>query len=54
MTPERRARQTIDRLLEAAGWRIHNYAGHDRKAAFGVAVREYPLKGGQRADYQRG
>ena len=51
MTPERRARQTIDSMLEAAGWDIQNHAGHDTAAALGVAVREYPLKADQRADY---
>ena len=48
MTTERKARQTIDRMLKAAGWRVQNYTGHDTEAALGVAVREYPLKGDQR------
>ena len=51
MTPERRARQTIDSMLEAAGWHVQNHAGHNTAAALGVAVREYPLKADQRADY---
>ena len=51
MTTERKARQTIDIMLKAAGWRVQNYTGHDTEAALGVAVREYPLKGDQRADY---
>ena len=51
MTPERRARQTIDGMLEAAGWHVQNHAGHNTAAALGVAVREYPLKADQRADY---
>ena len=51
MTPERKARQTIDSMLKAAGWRVQNYTGHDTEAALGVAVREYLLKGDQRADY---
>ena len=38
-------------MLEAAGWQIQNHAGHDADAALGVAVREYPLKYDQRADY---
>ena len=51
MTPERRARQTIDSMLEAAGWHVQNHAGHNTAASLGVAVREYPLKADQRADY---
>ena len=51
MTPEQRARRNIDNMLEATGWRVQNYAGHDTGAALGVAVREYPLKFYQRADY---
>ena len=51
MTPERRARQTIDSMLEAAGWHVQNHAGHNTTASLGVAVREYPLKADQRADY---
>ena len=51
MTPENRARRNIDKMLEAAGWQIQNHAGHDTAAARGVAVREYPLKDNQSADY---
>ena len=51
MTPENRARRNIDSMLEAAGWRIQNYAERDTDAALGVAVREYPLANAQRADY---
>ena len=51
MNPEARARQNIDRMLEAAGWHIQNYAERDAAAALGVAVREYPLANAQRADY---
>ena len=51
MTPEQQARRNIDSMLEAAGWHIQNYAGHNTTAAFGVAVREYPLRADQRADY---
>lgn len=49
-TPESKARQEIDRLLEAAGWVIQNHANLYLFAARGVAVREYPLKTGP-ADY---
>ena len=51
MTPERKARQNIDSMLEAAGWHVQNHTGHNTAAALGVAVREYPLKADQRADY---
>ena len=51
MTPEQRARRNIDSMLEAAGWHVQNYAGHNTTAALGVAVREYPLKANQSADY---
>ncbi len=51
MTPEQRARRTIDKMLEAAGWYIQNYAERDTAAALGVAVREYRLRADQRADY---
>lgn len=48
--PEDRARQEIDRLLIQAGWVIQDHADLDLSEAFGVAVREYPLKTGY-ADY---
>ena len=51
MTPEQQARRNIDKMLEAAGWHVQNHAGHNTTAAFGVAVREYPLRADQRADY---
>ena len=38
-------------MLEAAGWRVQNYAERDTAAALGVAVREYRLRADQRADY---
>ncbi len=51
MTPEERARRNIDNMLGAAGWCIQNHSEHNTAAALGVAVREYPLKADQRADY---
>ena len=51
MPPENRARRNIDKMLEAAGWHIQNYAERDTAAALGVAVREYRLRADQRADY---
>ena len=38
-------------MLEVTGWHVQNHAGYDTSAALGVAVREYPLKFDQRADY---
>ena len=46
MTPEERARQDIDALLEAAGWVIQDRADFNRNAALGVAVREFQLPSG--------
>ncbi len=51
MTPEAEARLTIDSMLEASGWQIQNYAERATNASLGVAVREYPLKYNQKADY---
>ena len=51
MTPENRARRNIDKMLEATGWHIQNHAECDINAALGVAVREYPLRDDQSADY---
>ena len=51
MTPENRARHNIDKMLEAAGWQIQNYAERDTDAALGVVVREYRLRADQKADY---
>lgn len=50
MTPEERARERIDQLLESAGWTIQDYRELDLGASIGVAVREFPLKSGT-ADY---
>jgi type I site-specific restriction endonuclease len=48
--PEARARQLIDGQLEAAGWILQHRDEFNRKAARGVAVREFPLPAGE-ADY---
>lgn len=50
MKPEERARQKIDQLLEAAGWKVQNIQELNRGSSLGVAVREFPLKSGS-ADY---
>ncbi|MEZ5643816.1 MAG: type I restriction-modification enzyme R subunit C-terminal domain-containing protein [Burkholderiaceae bacterium] len=56
MTPEARARQTIDALLTAAGWHVCDVANANLRAgngdAKGVAIREFPLDAGHGfADY---
>lgn len=49
-TPEAKAHQTIDRLLESAGWAIQDRAQMNLGANRGVAVREFSLRTGF-ADY---
>jgi type I restriction enzyme R subunit len=49
-TPEARARDLIDRQLERPGWVLQHRNEFNRKAARGVAVREFPLPAGE-ADY---
>ncbi len=51
MTPEERARAEIDRQLTACGWVVQDRAEMDIYAAPGVAVREFPLQGGEEVDY---
>ncbi len=46
ITPEDRARQTIDRLLTDAGWLIQSRDETNINAARGVAIRQFPLKSG--------
>jgi type I restriction enzyme R subunit len=46
LTPERKARQEIDRLLEAAGWIIQDPEEMYLAAGKGIAVREFMLKSG--------
>jgi len=50
MTPEAKARQTIDALLLAAGWHVCNVADVNLHAGSsdvkGVAIREFPLNNG--------
>jgi len=50
MKPEEKARQNIDKLLEAAGWAIQDLDQLNLGASLGVAVREFPLESGA-ADY---
>ncbi|HQX58522.1 MAG: DUF4357 domain-containing protein [Rhodoferax sp.] len=52
MTPEAKARQTIDALLAQAGWHVCDMAQANIHAARGVALREFPLNAGYGfADY---
>ena len=50
MTPEAKARITIDKRLQQAGWLVQDYRTVDLGADAGVAVREYPTDSGP-ADY---
>jgi len=50
MKPEEKARQQIDQMLEAAGWKIQNLREFNLGASRGVAIREFPLTSGA-ADY---
>ncbi|MFZ2651267.1 MAG: hypothetical protein WA210_14290 [Burkholderiaceae bacterium] len=52
VTPEQRARETIDQLLSAAGWAVQAVSAVNLPAARGVAIREFPLDPGHGfADY---
>jgi len=52
ITPEDRARESIDKLLTAAGWIVQDRKDTNLTAGRGVAVREFPLKTGHgEADY---
>src|SRR5947209_8763739 len=50
-TPEDKARQTIDRLLEASGWKVQDRRNANLELGGGVAVREFPMPGYGEADY---
>lgn len=50
MTPEQKARQEIDRQLEACGWQVQDFRRMNISASLGVAVREFPLSTGH-VDY---
>ena len=50
-TPEAQARRNIDRQLAACGWTVQDRRGTNLTAATGVAIREFPLLGGEEADY---
>ena len=44
--PEQKARDNIDRQLNACGWAIQNMSNIDLSANPGVAVREYKTDAG--------
>ena len=46
MTPETKARINIDKMLEEAGYTLQDMSEFNRKAALGVAVREYQTNSG--------
>ena len=50
MTPEAKARNTIDALLQQAGWHVCDLANANIHAGIGVvkgvAIREFPLNAG--------
>jgi type I restriction enzyme R subunit len=50
MTPEQRARQQIDLLLQQCGWVVQNRSETNLSAGPGVAIREALLRTGE-ADY---
>lgn len=45
-TPENRAREKIDALVEQAGWTVQNRDELNLAASRGVAVREFKMKDG--------
>jgi type I restriction enzyme R subunit len=50
MTPEQKARLEIDRQLAQCGWVVQDMRQMNISAGLGVAIREFPLRGGH-ADY---
>ena len=50
-TPEDKAREIIDSLLEKAGWHVCNLNDANIHAHCGVVIRDFPLKGYGFADY---
>lgn len=50
MTPEEKARKSIDRQLEQCGWIVQDFPSMNIMAGLGLAVREFPLRTGF-ADY---
>ena len=50
MKPEEKTRELIDQQLKNAGWEIQDYKRINLSSNLGIAVREFPLKGGITAD----
>jgi len=51
-TPEDKAREAIDSMLERAGWQVCDYKDANIHAREGVVIRNFPLKNGlSTADY---
>jgi type I restriction enzyme, R subunit len=48
--PEQKARDSIDQMLQQAGWRVQSKNKIDFSVGFGIAVREYRTDVGP-ADY---
>ena len=46
MTPEQKARVSIDALLVQAGWHVCNVVNANLHESVGVAIREFPLNTG--------
>ncbi len=40
-TPEQKARDNIDKMLDEAGWKVQDKKKIDFNAGLGIAVREY-------------
>jgi len=51
MKPEEKTRELIDQQLKNAGWEVQDYKRINLSSNLGIAVREFPLKGGITADY---
>ena len=50
LKPEQKARDTIDQMLDRAGWKVQSKNKIDFSADFGIAIREYQTDAGP-ADY---
>ncbi len=46
VTPEQKAREQIDALLQASGWAVQDYTQFNPTGTRGVALREVPVKAG--------
>ena len=46
MSPEDKAREHIDRMLDQAGWQVQDYRNANIHTGRGVAIRYFPLKPG--------